>query len=482
MREHWLLDGQQGSALDKAYSLSPDAIIEELKRSGLRGRGGAGFPTGVKWSSVASHPCQTRYVVCNAAEGEPGTFKDRFLIRKNPRAVVEGLLIAAHVVSAKKAFIAVKASFTAEIKSLREAIEQIAPEIPVEIVEGPEEYLYGEEKALLNVIEGIGPLPREAHSPPYEVGLFATPGSPNPALVNNAETLAHVASIVRHGASSFRKLGTDDTPGTVLYTLSGAVARPGVYEAEPKLTVRQILEQFGGGPRPGRTWKALLSGVSTGVLLPDRLDTVADFGHLSLAGSGLGSAGFVLYDDETWMPRVAQAVARFLYVESCNQCSACKTGLGIASSAIDELFDPDKATPDDPERAVVGAAHAPQGNRCYLPVQGSILIPSLYGRFRDEFDAQLGAPTRPSAEVLVPKIVDFDGVEFRYDEHQPFKQPDWTYATPQPATAKPAKKPRGHVAIRIAPEIERQLRSLADEKGVPLDRLVDQALREWLQR
>jgi NADH:ubiquinone oxidoreductase subunit F (NADH-binding) len=481
MREHWLLDVQEGGVLEKAYSLSPEQIIGELKRSGLRGRGGAGFPTGVKWSSVASHPCKTRYAVCNAAEGEPGTFKDRFLIRHNARLVVEGLLIAAHVVNAKKAYIAVKASFTQEIAKLRAAIDAISPEVPVEIVEGPEEYLYGEEKALLNVIEGIGPLPREAHSPPYEVGLFAAPGSPNPALVNNAETLAHVATIVRHGAASFRKLGTDDTPGTVLYTLSGALAKPGVYEVEPKITVRRLLEEYGGGPRPGRTWKALLSGVSTGALLPDRFDTVADFGHMQLAGSGLGSAGFILYDDETWMPRVAQSVARFLYVESCNQCSACKMGLGIASSAIDELFDPEKATPDDPERAVVGAAHAPQGNRCYLPVQGSILIPSLYGRFRQEFDAQLAQPARESAEALIPKIVDFDGANFRYDENQPFKQPDWTYATPTPATSKPAKKPRGHVAVRLAPEVERQLRALAEERGVPIDRLVDQALREWLK-
>jgi NADH:ubiquinone oxidoreductase subunit F (NADH-binding) len=495
MREHWLLPTHPyqswkeylaavgGDPMERALSLSPAQILEELKRSGLRGRGGAGFPTGVKWSSVASHPCRTRHAVCNAAEGEPGTFKDRWLIRHNPYAVLAGLLIGAHVVGARKAYLALKASFTVEIARLRAALDEMRPEIPVEIVEGPEEYLFGEEKALLNVIEGIGPLPREAHSPPYEVGLFATPGSPNPALVNNAETYAHVASIVLHGGASFRKLGTDDTPGTVLYTLSGDLARPGVYEAEPKLTVRELLEQLGHGPRPGRSWKALLSGVSTGVLLPDRFDTVADFGHMQLAGSGLGSAGFVLFDDETWMPRVAQAMARFLYVESCNQCSACKTGLGTASSAIDELFDPQLATPDDPERALVGATHAPQGNRCYLPVQGSILIPSLFAKFSSEFDEQLAHPARGSREVLVPKIVDFDGTSFTYDEHQPFKQPDWTYRErPQQPTARPAKKPRGHLAVRISPDVERMLRALAEERGVALDRLVDEALRDWLNQ
>jgi NADH-quinone oxidoreductase subunit F len=499
MREHTLLPDQPfdsyrtylkavgGDAVAHAQALAPEAILDELKRSGLRGRGGAGFPSGVKWSSVASHSCKTRYVVCNAAEGEPGTFKDRFLIRKNPYAVLEGLLIGAHVVRAKKAYLALKASFSVELGRLRAALAEMQPGIEVEIVEGPEEYLYGEEKALLNVIEGIGPLPRESHSPPYEVGLFAGPGSPNPALVSNAETFAHVPSIVRHGGASFRALGTDDTPGTVLYTLSGAVARPGVYEVEPKLTVRQILEQHGGGPPPGRRWKALLSGVSTGVLLPDRFDTVADFGHLALAGSSLGSAGFILVDDQTSMPRVAQSVARFLYVESCNQCSACKNGLRLASSAVDALFDPERASPDDAERAIVGATHAPQGNRCYLPVQGSILVPSLLSRFRSEVDAQLGEPSRVTSEFLIPKIVDFDETTrvFQYDQHQPFKLPDWTYAPEEPArptpTARPAKKPRGHVAVRLSPELERALQAIADEQGVDLDRMIDQALREWLQ-
>ncbi len=497
MREHWLLPdspfrsyAEYRSAVGGAAELpAPEAILDELRRSGLRGRGGAGFPTGVKWGSVASHPCKTRYVVCNAAEGEPGTFKDRHLIRQNPYAVLEGVLIAAHVIGAKKAFVALKASFTVELERLRAALAEMKPALEIEIVEGPEEYLYGEEKALLNVIEGIGPLPREAHSPPYEVGLYSTPGSPNPALVNNAETFAHVPSIVRLGGASFRKLGTDDTPGTVLYTLSGDLQRPGVYEAEPSLTVRQLLDQHGGGPRPGRSWKALLSGVSTGVLTPDRFDTVADFGHLSLAGGGLGSAGFIVLDDQTSMPRVAQSVARFLYVESCNQCSACKTGLRIASAALDALFDPERMAPDDAERAVVGATHAPQGNRCYLPVQGSILLPSLLGRFQKEVDQQLSENPSSSSEFLIPKMVDYDPTAhaFSYDQHQPYKQPDWTYheEAPKPPRATPAaqpsRSPRGHVAIRISPDLERALQAVADDHDVDLDRLVDQALREWLQ-
>ena len=191
-------------AVRKARAQAPDDLLAEIARSGLRGRGGAGFSTGAKWRRLRDHPCPTKYVVCNAAEGEPGTFKDRFLLRKNPYATLEGMLIAAHVIGATRGYIALKGSFRREIDRVRTALDEMKAQLGdfvIEVIEGPEEYLFGEEKALLNVIEGEGPLPREADNPPYEVGLFATPGSPNPALVNNAESYAHVPSIVRHGAS-----------------------------------------------------------------------------------------------------------------------------------------------------------------------------------------------------------------------------------------------------------------------------------------
>src|SRR5258706_2790566 len=184
-------------ALAKARAMAPEAVLGEIRRAGLRGRGGAGFPTAHKWQSVAAHSCPVRYVVANAAEGEPGTFKDRFLLRKNPYALLEGMLICAHVLSDKAGYIAIKASFRREIERLKAAIQELRAlghldRFPINIVEGPEEYLFGEEKALLSVIEGLGPLPRPPESPPYEVGLFSTPMSANPAVVNNVETFAHV--------------------------------------------------------------------------------------------------------------------------------------------------------------------------------------------------------------------------------------------------------------------------------------------------
>jgi NADH:ubiquinone oxidoreductase subunit F (NADH-binding) len=435
------------SAALRARAMEPDEILSEVQRSGLRGRGGAGFPTGTKWASIRRHSCRTRTVVCNAAEGEPGTFKDRFLLRKNPYAVLEGLLVAARAVETGKIYIGIKASFTREIDRLRRAIRELTAAglfkgIELKIAEGPDEYLFGEEKALLNVIEGGDPLPREAHYPPYEWGLNATLQSPNPALVNNVETFAHIPSIVVHGGDTFRAVGTADTPGTLLVTLSGDVSKPGVFEVPAGMPLRTIFEKLGGGPRRGRTFKAALPGVSAGVIPAGAFDTPADFGSLKKIESGLGSAGFILIDDATSIPRVAQAVARFLYVESCNQCTACKHGLRTASGAINELFDPKTATPDDLEQALFGARSAPQGNRCYLPAQGSVVIPSLMARFKEEFDAQLARPSEAGPAWNLPKIVDFDeeARAFEIDPRQAFKNPDWTFSVTPATRRKSIKK------------------------------------------
>ena len=489
------LDATGGSAVRAAWDASPEEVLDRVRRSGLRGRGGAGFPTGAKWASVRNHSCRKRYVVCNAAEGEPGTFKDRFLLRKNPYATLEGMAIAAHAVGARAGYIALKASFRREIERVRAAIDEmqvagLLDGFSLTVLEGPEEYLFGEEKALLNVIEGIGPLPRTPDEPPYEIGLFATPDSPNPAVVNNAETFAHVPSIVRPGGSaSFRSIGTSDTPGTLLLTVCGDVARPGVYELPAGITMRHLLHEVAGGPRPGRTFKLVLSGVSTGVLVPEQFDTPIEFGALALAGSGLGSGGFVVYDDQISVSRVAQAMTRFLYVESCNQCWACKTNLRIASNAFDELFKPG-ASRELLDRALIGAQHAPQGNRCYLPVEASILIPSLLKRFKGEFEEQAAHGAADSREVVVPKIVDYDEERrvFVYDDAQARKRPDWTYEQPSPwhelpgrQPAAPAPRAHGPVTIRLAPDLAEVLEARARLEHREVDQVVDAALRAWLE-
>jgi NADH:ubiquinone oxidoreductase subunit F (NADH-binding) len=478
-------------AVAKARGMAAESVLGEIRRAGLRGRGGAGFPTAHKWQSVASHPCPVRYVVANAAEGEPGTFKDRFLLRKNPYALLEGMLICAHVLSAKAGYIAIKASYQRELERLKRAVEELRGQgllerFPINIVEGPEEYLFGEEKALLSVIEGLGPLPRPPESPPYEVGLFAMPQRPNPAVVNNVETFSHVPGIVRHGRDAFRKLGSADTPGTILVTLSGDVARPGVYELEAGMTLERIVHEVGGGGKSGRV-VGLLPGVSNTLIPHERFATAADFGSLAAIGSGLGSAGFIALGEQTSIPRVTQAVARFLYVESCNQCSACKAGLRIASRALDELFQQHLATPDDPERALFAAKGAPQGNRCYLPVQASILVPHLLTRYRQAFEAQVRDAAHSPPEWSLPKMVDFDEKTrtFHYDPRQRWKQEDWTYLEPSPEAARrrvPAAPPAGSISVRIAPDLAEALHARAEQSDLDIDRQVDAALREWLAK
>lgn len=475
-------------AVAAARARPPAAVLAAVAESGLRGRGGAGFPSGTKWKSIASHPCPVRSVVCNAAEGEPGTFKDRWLIRHNPYAVIEGVLIAAHAVGARAAYIALKASFTREMARLGAALAEMdLGGLPVTLVRGPEEYLFGEEKALLEVVEGNDPLPRPADQPPYERGLFATQGSPNPALVSNAETFAHVPSIVRLGAESFRALGTGDTPGTLLFTVSGDVQRPGVYELPAGITLRELFHEVAGGPRPGRTLKAALSGVSVAPIPADRFDTPADFGSLSLIGSGLGSAGFVVYDDAVSMPRVAQMAARFLYVESCNQCSACKHGLRTASTALDALFDPQGANPALLARARYGALSAPQGNRCYLPAEGAALVPALLSRFAPEFEQQLRDPARATNPVPIPKIADWDEVArtFVLDQSQQRKKPDWTYEPPHAppeARTRPAAAPhdRAHLGVLLSPELVARLRERAEREAVAVETLIERAIEQLL--
>jgi NADH:ubiquinone oxidoreductase, NADH-binding (51 kD) subunit len=414
-------------------------FIETLQESGLRGRGGAGFPTGRKWQTLYEHPCKTRYVVCNAAEGEPGTFKDRWLLHHNPFAVLEGMWIAHQVLGAAGAYLAIKSSFAPEIARLKAAhremqAEGLFPGASLEIVTGPEEYLFGEEKALLNVIENEGPFPRTPEEPPYEVGLFATPLSPNPALVNNVQTFAHVASIARHGAASFRESGTASTPGMLLITLCGDVMHPGMYELPAGISLNDLLNSYGGGALPGRKFKAVLPGVSAAAILPANFDTPLDFDAMKNIGSGLGAAGFIVLDDSREIPAVTETIARFLYVESCNQCFACKAGLRRAFQALEKLRD-EKAD----ARAIVeiheAAESAPQGNRCYLPVQGANLIPSLLKNFQSEFTEAV-----TTQQWLLPKIVDYDELthRFEYDKMQRFKQPDWTFTVPENAASKPS--------------------------------------------
>lgn len=421
-----------GRGLTAARERSPEQVIDEVRRSGLRGRGGAGFPTGIKWSTVRDDPCPTKYVVCNGAEGEPGTFKDRWLLRIDPYLVVEGLAIAAYAVGAARAFIGLKAGFRPEVERLTTAMEQMAARdlvgpVPVELIQGPDEYLFGEEKALLEVIEGNDPLPRVV--PPWMEGLFREPGSPNPTAVNNVETLANVPGILDRGAEWFRSFGTEDSPGTMLFTLCGDVRSPGVYELPLGYTLRDLVEGVGGGVSEGRRLKAVFPGGSNTIIAPEQLDTPLGFDPMRAVGTGLGSGGFVVYDDSACIVRATLAFSRFLYVESCAQCPACKHGTGAITGLL-ERIDRGDGSEADVETILARAMTVTDAQRCALPTGETLIAQSAIQVFGSEFAEHLGRPCPRPRELPIPKIVDFDerGGGFRLDDRYHLKRPDWTYA------------------------------------------------------
>lgn len=424
-----------GAAFDRVRGSDPDVIVDELRRAGLRGRGGAGFPTAIKWNGARSDPASTKFVCANGAEGEPGTFKDRYLLRMNPFQVIEGLAIAAHVIGARRAYLCVKEIFVPEAAAVRDALDQLASRSEmaekIELVLGPDEYLFGEEKALLNVVEGGLALPRLF--PPHIHGLFGPPyGDPsgelhNPTVVNNVETLAHVTQIVRHGPEWFRSFGTPDTPGTMIFTVSGDIQKPLVTELAPGLTLRELIEEVAGGARNGRRVKAVSPGLANRLLTGDHLDTRLGYDAMRRAGSALGSGGFIVYDDTACMVQVAWLFSHFLHVESCGQCPPCKLGSQRITEHLVRLLD-GAGEHRDVEEIAATVPWVPNGQRCALASSESVVVGSILAAFPEEFEAHVRGSCELSHDRPLPKITDYrPGEGFTYDETYMRKQPDWTY-------------------------------------------------------
>jgi len=413
-----------GSGLMTAREFGPEATIEEITASGLRGRGGGGFPTGAKWESLRRSGGGTRYVVANGAEGEPATFKDRALMRTDPMRVIEGAAIAALAIGADGVFIATKRSFTTEVEILRTALVEFTETglldgIPFTLVEGPDDYLFGEEKALLEVIEGRDPLPRQL--PPWQHGLFATvptgwesgatptgmaPQS-NPTLVNNVETLAAAAHIMGQGASWYRTMGTVESPGTVVVTVVGDVVTPGVHEVEIGTPLSTVLERC-GGPRPGRRFKAALSGISNAVVAAAHFGTPLSYEAFTGIGSGLGAAGFVIYDDSRSMVSVARAMSGFLARESCGQCPSCTRG---CTALTEQLVQIGRGEGSDAHLGQMNSAlrTVTDSNRCYLGTEEQTVISSLLREFPEDFAASIEGTVPNAEEVPVPLIKELHG-------------------------------------------------------------------------
>ena len=296
--------------LRKALTLPPDQIVEMVKASRLRGRGGAGFPTGMKWQFVDRKSSSPRYIVCNADESEPGTFKDHLLMERNPHLLIEGCAIASYAIGARTTYVYIRGEFMHVQRVLETAVREaydagfLGRNILVSdftcdlfIHRGAGAYEAGEETALLESLEGKRAQPRNKPPFPAVVGLYNCP-----TAVNNVETLANVPLIVRHGPEWYAGLGPEKNGGPKLYCVSGHVRRPGVYEASMQITLRELVEGYAGGAPEGRTIKAVIhGGSSVPILMPDQLDTQASFDGVQKAGSLLGSAGVIVVDDSTCM-------------------------------------------------------------------------------------------------------------------------------------------------------------------------------------
>jgi NADH-quinone oxidoreductase subunit F len=315
-------------ALARARAIGPGAVIEEVTRAGLVGRGGAAFPTGRKWAAVASQPAQPHYLVCNADESEPGTFKDRVLMEGDPFAVVEAMGIEAFAVGASKAYLYIRGEYPLAEARMANAIAAskaagLLGELDIELRRGAGAYICGEETALFESIEGKRGEPRNKPPFPVEVGLFG-----KPTAVNNVETLVNVLLIVgsEGGAEVYRAIGTEGSTGPKLFCVSGHVARPGVYEVDFGSTLRELIDRAGGVPG-GRSIRAILLGGAAGVFVgPDALDTPLTFEATRAIGATLGSGVVMVFDETADLVGTLRRIARFFRDESCGQCVPCRVG------------------------------------------------------------------------------------------------------------------------------------------------------------
>jgi NADH-quinone oxidoreductase subunit F len=356
LSEYEASGGYQG--LRAALGMSPAAVIAEVKASGLVGRGGAAFPTGIKWEGAAQASGQTKYVVCNADESEPGTFKDRVLMEEDPQRLLEGMLIAAYAIGAPKGYIYVRGEYPQAYEALEAAVEEarqagyLGPDIlgagfgfDVELRLGAGAYICGEETALFESIEGKRGFPRIKPPFPTTHGLFG-----QPTVINNVETLCNVPYILKHGAQAYQQIGTQKSPGTKLFCLSGDVTRPGLYEVEFGVSLRYLLQDMAGGVRDRRKLQAILFGGAAGAFAtPEQLDVEMSFEGLRAAGLPLGSGVVLVIDETRDLRQVLLGLGRFFAHESCGKCYPCQLGTQRQYEILQRVAD-GATLPGDAER------------------------------------------------------------------------------------------------------------------------------------
>ncbi|CBE69769.1 MAG: NADH-quinone oxidoreductase subunit NuoF [Candidatus Methylomirabilis oxygeniifera] len=376
---------------------TPTSLIELVKRSGLRGRGGAGFPTGVKWGFVPKGSDLPKYLVCNADESEPGTFKDRELIMRDPHQLLEGILLGGFAIGCRAAYIYIRGELVAGARILEQAVSDAAARglvgkdilgsrfsLDLHVHRGAGAYICGEETALLESLEGKRGLPRLKPPFPATSGLYR-----KPTVVNNVETLCNIPHIVMRGAEWFAGIGTPKSTGTRIFGVSGHVRRPGIYECRIDVPMRELIFEHAGGIREGRRLKAVIPGGSSVPVLTERhLDARMDFESLATAGSMAGSGGVIVMDDTTCMVRVGEIVSRFYHHESCGQCTQCREGTAWLHKTLRRIEE-GRGRQADLDLLLDICDNMKGKTICPLSDAAAMPIESYLKYFRDEFEQHI---------------------------------------------------------------------------------------------
>jgi bidirectional [NiFe] hydrogenase diaphorase subunit len=387
--------------------MTPQEVIDQMIRSGLRGRGGAGYPTGLKWSTVAKTGEQTKYVICNADEGDPGAFMDRAVLESDPHRVLEGMAIAAYAVGAQKGFVYVRAEYPLAVKHLKTAIKQAERSgllgnsisgtrfsFHVDIRLGAGAFVCGEETALIASIEGKRGTPRPRPPYPAESGLWDCP-----TLINNVETFANVAPILRRGAEWFAAIGTEKSKGTKVFALAGRVENTGLIEVPMGITLREIIHEIGGGIPEGKAYKAVQTGGPSGGCIPaEHLDSPVDYESLARIGSIMGSGGMIVMDETSCMVDVAKYFMEFCKSESCGKCVPCRAGTQ-QMHAILEKITAGEATDADLKMLEELCDLVKNTSLCGLGQSASNPVLTTLRYFRDEYKAHIEGGACPTCKL-----------------------------------------------------------------------------------
>jgi NADH-quinone oxidoreductase subunit F len=375
------------AAWDKARQMEPAAITEEVKKANLRGLGGAGFPTGAKWSFIPKTHTGPVYLVVNADEGEPGTFKDRYLLERDPHALLEGMLIAARAIRCTKGFVYIRGEYVQPWRRFSAAVKEaydaglLGQGFDVVVHRGAGAYICGEETGLLSSLEGKKGWPKIKPPFPAIKGAFG-----QPTIVNNVETLACVPPIITRGAEWFAGLGTKTQGGTRMYSVSGRVKKPAVYEAPVSITLRQLIEMAGGVSGTGRLKAVVPGGGSAAILTAHEIDVTMDVDGLKAAGSMIGSAGVMVMDESVSIPEALMVLARFYAHESCGQCTPCRESTGWIYKMVHRIVER-RGHKDDLD-TILDVAKRGAGTTICAFYDGAVgPYISYIEKFRSEFEA-----------------------------------------------------------------------------------------------